>query len=399
MKKVWSLLIAFSLFLGMNQSVCVLGANVANTDVYDDFSQEDEVNMIKSNWSNGNEFDCVFSPDNVKFWEGNMYLTLNDNSTDENYKYAGAEYATRSTYGYGSYRVSMRPIKNDGVVSSFFLYTGPSNGTVWDEIDIEFLGKDTTIVQFNFFTNGVSSGGYLYSLGFDAAKGLHEYGFDWSKDAISWYVDGKKVYTVTAEEEKLPSTPGKIMMNVWNGKSSLTKDWLKEYDGTVPLSAKYDYISYIAEENKSVSISATGTVDVSDWTTDIEENQYLLETVYQILRVTRSTSQNQENAYFEGKLSETVENPTELSLWLKYINGYQLAATIYLIDEDGNVIEATRFILDREEKGEHSLVIPLENIEGKITSVRIALNSNPEQINVKSKSYCKIYLNQVTVTN
>ena len=33
-------------------------------------------------------------------------------------------------------------------------YTGPSEGKPWDEIDIEFLGKDTTKVQFNYFTHG-----------------------------------------------------------------------------------------------------------------------------------------------------------------------------------------------------------------------------------------------------
>ena len=34
----------------------------------------------------------------------------------------------------------MKAIKNDGVVSSLFTYTGPSEDNPWDEIDVEILG-------------------------------------------------------------------------------------------------------------------------------------------------------------------------------------------------------------------------------------------------------------------
>lgn len=67
----------------------------------------------------------------------------------------------------------MQPISNPGVVSSFFTYTGPSDNNPWDEIDIEFLGKDTTKVQFNYYTNGVGGHEFLYDLGFDASESYH----------------------------------------------------------------------------------------------------------------------------------------------------------------------------------------------------------------------------------
>lgn len=44
------------------------------------------------------------------------------------------------------------------------------------EIDIEVLGKDTTKVQFNYYTNGVGNHEYMYDLGFDASEGFHTYG-------------------------------------------------------------------------------------------------------------------------------------------------------------------------------------------------------------------------------
>ena len=133
--------------------------------------------------------------------------------------YSGAEYRTNEFYGYGYYETSMQAIKNDGVVSSFFTYTGPSDNNPWDEIDIEVLGKDTTKVQFNYYKDGKGGHEFMYDLGFDASEGFHTYGFDWQPDHITWYVDGKEAYTMRGD---MPSTPGKIMMNTWPGVSTRT---------------------------------------------------------------------------------------------------------------------------------------------------------------------------------
>ncbi|MGN1224128.1 MAG: glycoside hydrolase family 9 protein, partial [Ruminococcus sp.] len=189
-------------------------------------------------WSNGSCFDCVWRGSNATFQDSALNLTI-DKDTSGQYNYSGAEYRTTDFYSYGYYETSMQAIKNDGVVSSFFTYTGPSDNNPWDEIDVEILGKDTTKVQFNYYTNGTGNHEYMYDLGFDASTGYHTYGFDWQKDSITWYVDGKAVYTATQD---IPSTPGKIMMNVWPGTG--VDAWLKPYDGTTPLTAKYQWVTY-----------------------------------------------------------------------------------------------------------------------------------------------------------
>lgn len=189
-------------------------------------------------WSNGGMFDCTWSKDNVQFSGGKMNLSITGNSWQG---YKGAEYRTTQTFGFGMYDVSMKPIKNDGVVSSFFTYTGPSDGTVWDEIDIEFLGKNTNQVQFNYYTKGQGNHEYVYNLGFDASQSFHQYGFYWDKSSITWYVDKKPVYTAYRD---IPQTPGKIMMNVWNGKG--VDEWLNHFNGRAPLTAQYDWMSYTA---------------------------------------------------------------------------------------------------------------------------------------------------------
>lgn len=189
-------------------------------------------------WSNGDCFDCVWRGTNATFSDNALNLKI-DKDSSGTYQYSGAEYRTKDFYHYGYYETSMQAIKNDGVVSSFFTYTGPSDNNPWDEIDIEILGKDTTKVQLNYYTNGVGNHEYMYDLGFDASLGYHTYGFDWQPNSITWYVDGKKVYTATSN---IPKTPGKIMMNVWPGIG--VNEWLKAYDGKTPLTAKYEWVTY-----------------------------------------------------------------------------------------------------------------------------------------------------------
>lgn len=189
-------------------------------------------------WSNGDMFNCIWRAGNVNFSNGimNIGITRDKNSA---YSYAAGEYRSNEKFGYGLYQVRMKPAKNTGIVSSFFTYTGPSENTPWDEIDIEFLGKDTTKVQFNYYTNGVGNHEYVYDLGFDASTSFHTYAFNWQKDYIAWLVDGKEVYRAY---DNIPSNPGKIMMNVWPGKG--VDSWLGAYNGVTPLTASYDWIAY-----------------------------------------------------------------------------------------------------------------------------------------------------------
>lgn len=45
-------------------------------------------------------------------------------------------------------------------------------------INIEILGKDTTKVQFNYFTDSRGDHEFFYDLGFDASEDFHDYAFD-----------------------------------------------------------------------------------------------------------------------------------------------------------------------------------------------------------------------------
>ena len=78
------------------------------------------------------------------------------------------------------------------------------------------------------------------SLGFDAAEDFHRYAFEWRPDRIDWFVDGERVHTVY---DSIPSTPGKIMVNLWC--STGADHWTGPFDPSVlPLSACYEWISF-----------------------------------------------------------------------------------------------------------------------------------------------------------
>lgn len=211
----------------------------AEADKIADFTRGgSELFHAADGWSNGRVFNCTWYRNNILFANGSMTISITEDN-HKGYGYAAGEYRTNGKYSFGYVTTSMKAAKCKGVVSSLFTYTGYPR---WDEIDIEFLGKDTTKVQFNYYTNGVGGHEYLYDLGFDASEEFHEYGFLWEREQIVWYVDGKAVYRAT---ENVPSSPGQIMTNVWNGIN--VDEWLEPFDPTrLPVSAEYRWIGYKA---------------------------------------------------------------------------------------------------------------------------------------------------------
>ena len=218
------------------------GSNVVKEEMYADLSNGMPDNFEASDgWTNGSMFNVYWRAANVTFENGAMQLIIKDG--DENadgIPYSGGEFRSKDFYGYGRYEVSMKAIKNDGVVSSFFTYTGPSDNNPWDEIDIEILGKDTTKVQFNYYTDGKGQHEYLFDLGFDASEDFHTYAFEWHKDKIVWFVDGIEAHTATY---KLPVTESKIMMNAWCGTG--VDSWLNAFKAdNLPLTAEYQWVKF-----------------------------------------------------------------------------------------------------------------------------------------------------------
>ena len=210
-------------------------------------------------WGNGGVFNTWWSADCVTYGEKTAKLSIKPNTDPENedaeaYDYLGGEMRTYGYYGYGDYQVRMKPAKKDGTASTFFVCTGEydlnpitNEKNPWDEIDIEFLGQDTTKVQFNYFVNGVGGHEYMYDLGFDASEEFHNYGFRWAEDYITWFVDDKPVYRVEASEGKpMPAASGRILTNYWCGTDE-AKGWMGSYSNPGDEGPEYEWIKTSAK--------------------------------------------------------------------------------------------------------------------------------------------------------
>ena len=243
MKKMnWNLLVLSLLGLSLSscngkgifsfeESLTFKGDPILN---FDGSQQEQRAYWASNGYSNSGMFLSFWKKEAVQIKDGLAALSL----YEENNQNVGSEIRTTQGYLYGYYGTRMKTFKKSGTVQSFFTYNG--GRYAHDEIDIEFLGKDTTKVQFNYYHNGVGGHEYWYSLGFDSSEDFHDYGFLWEEKKITWFVDFKPVYALEAE---LPQW-GYIFANVWAGQPSVYS-WLGSYEkDDQKYTAYYDYFTY-----------------------------------------------------------------------------------------------------------------------------------------------------------
>jgi len=219
-------------------------AAVINTPFTAPMTSHDPVLWQKSNgWSNGAPFQVGWRSDHISFVNGLLTLKL-DNQPGcsstlpacSSQPYASGEYQSVDLVSYGQVSFRAKATSASGVITGLFLYTGTPTH---DEVDIEFLGKDTTQVQFNYFTSGVGNHEFLLPLGFDASMAFHDYMIEWLPNVINWYVDGILKHSVTAG---IPTHSQHIFMNLWAATG--VNGWSGAFTYTVAKQAQVDLVSY-----------------------------------------------------------------------------------------------------------------------------------------------------------
>ena len=155
--------------------------------------------------------------------------------------YRGAELRTLEPVLYGKFEARYKPPQGDGILASFFTYnTNCCQESPWNEIDIEILGRYDQVIDFNIITQ--SSNIRQHHISFNPHLDFHRYGFEWTPDYVSWFIDGEEVYRQTGIHIDALQHPQKIMMNIWNPEYD---DWVGVWDERVlPRFAFYDYVSY-----------------------------------------------------------------------------------------------------------------------------------------------------------
>lgn len=169
--------------------------------------------------------DAAFSPENVVLSEGGGIKLKVEHKPTGIKPFGAAELATKdgpSSFLYGRFSARLKPAAVSGVISSFFLYRFDP----WQEIDMEFAGKDTSKLLINVFYNpgkvgdhnndGVTGTPVLIPLGFDASMDFHDYMIEWSENEIRWLVDGKLIHRRTSTgPSPIPGLPMRLIMNAW----------------------------------------------------------------------------------------------------------------------------------------------------------------------------------------
>lgn len=169
---------------------------------------------------------ALFRPNNFSIARGNIArLTLQQEYTSVR-EYTSGAICSQQLYQYGRFEAVVRPAKVSGLITGVFLHRNSPR----QEIDIEFLGKDTTKVLVNVFYNPGYEGtkleyGYrgtpiIIDLGFDAAADFHRYEIEWCQTTIRWRIDGKLVYERTNwDPTPIPHLPMQLNVNLWHSRS------------------------------------------------------------------------------------------------------------------------------------------------------------------------------------
>lgn len=184
-------------------------------------------------------FDTDWHRDRVEINNG-LSISLVPQTGAEN-RYVGGSVRTHMKHSFGRYEAVMQPAKGAGLVTGFFTYTGRAYGDRHDEIDIEFLGKNTRQIHVALFVDGKLWNKFI-DLDFDASEAPRRYAFEWASDSVRWFVDDTMIYERRASDGPLPKMPGHVFANLWAADPSI-KAWSGlAKDGTHAI-AKFQRIS------------------------------------------------------------------------------------------------------------------------------------------------------------
>lgn len=207
-----------------------------------------------SDWAAGQTSIMNWEADNVRrTTTGAVELVLDQSAVGASRPYAGgeiqsSEVATTGTFAWRA----QAPVMKSGAVFGMFTYRADWQNQPWTEFDFEFVGSDTTKVQLNIHMENPQGQHVsldqkqgkpiIVDLGFDAAKGMHDYEVVVTTTNATFFVDGKMVGQYNASD--MPQGvwqigPQKSFVDLWC--ASGLDGWAGKWAGTTtPLVGKVE---------------------------------------------------------------------------------------------------------------------------------------------------------------
>ena len=184
------------------------------------------------------------------------------------YRFYGAELFSNETFTYGKFEAKMKMAYAPGCISSMFLYYNNSykgNGEVWNEIDIEVIGKEPNGFQSNLITgkseNKVTSE-KVHKIDSPIADNFHIYTVEWTPDYVAWYLDGKEIRRNDASNDTKKQVaalvkPQSLRFNIWSSKST---EWVGTLlQKNIPISQEIDYVKVYDYDTETGSFTEKWT--------------------------------------------------------------------------------------------------------------------------------------------
>ena len=198
---------------------------------------------ISDGWVNGDHQNCMWSKDEIAVKDGVLSVGFSRNANKLR-PYTCGEIQTQGVFGYGTYEVRLRTPAGSGLNANFFTFIGPVHKQPHDEIDFEFLLKDTGRVQLNSYVSAKGGNEYFAPLPNPSDAKYTDYAIIWEAGRLRWFIDAVQVHELT-DPAKIPSHDSKIYISLW-GTDTLT-DWMGPFrDPGSPIAMEVDRVAFTA---------------------------------------------------------------------------------------------------------------------------------------------------------
>ncbi|KAL6720314.1 hypothetical protein ACLMJK_002235 [Lecanora helva] len=162
---------------------------------------------------------------------------------------------------FGEVEVWLKAAPGQGVVSTVVLESDDL-----DEIDLEFVGSNTTHAENNYYGKGNTTDeaarAKWYPVGSSPMDDFHNYTTRWTNGTLEWYIDGNVVRTLSYADanggNSYPQSPMNVRIGVWAGGDKKNNNYTVQWAGG---QIDYDKGPYtMVVRNVRVADYSTGSV-------------------------------------------------------------------------------------------------------------------------------------------